>query len=270
MIVPSMSKKKSGIYCIMNITNNKRYIGSSINIHQRLLVHRAYLRNNTHTNTYLQNAFDKYTENSFMCFVLEYCDVETLTEREQYYINLFNSEYNITKDVVRLTRSNESKAKQSIARKLLYEQDLIAVNCAKTINVYDIKGVFINSFKSLGKAANHLNINRTSIQRVLQGKHKQVNGYIFLDNRELTLKDLIFAKHGKLVVLKKEDKFIYFRSITSCAEYLKEELVSVGAFIRHTKRELFKNKYKLDLIKPCELLERLEADNQQPSDIEIY
>ena len=45
---------------------------------------------------------------------------------------------------------------------------------------------------------------------------------------------------------------------------------SVMYFLLNAKREKFKGKYKMALIKPCELLEQLEVANQQPSDIEIY
>lgn len=40
----------SGIYCIINIYNSKRYIGSSKNIRKRLWGHRAELRHNKHDN----------------------------------------------------------------------------------------------------------------------------------------------------------------------------------------------------------------------------
>lgn len=48
--------KKSGIYCLINLSNNKRYIGSSKNIYSRLLKHRSLLRNNKHENSKLQNS----------------------------------------------------------------------------------------------------------------------------------------------------------------------------------------------------------------------
>lgn len=45
--------KFSGIYCIINIYNNKRYIGSSKCISSRLWKHRSMLRNNKHDNQHL-------------------------------------------------------------------------------------------------------------------------------------------------------------------------------------------------------------------------
>jgi hypothetical protein len=98
----------------------------------------------------------------------------------------------------------------------------------------------------------------------------QCKGFIFIYNQNLELKDLIFTKHTYIVIYKVNNKEIYFRSIGECAKYLNEQESSIQIYFKKTERNLFKNKYKIDLIKPCELLEKLEAANQQPSNIEIY
>jgi len=50
----------SGIYKIINLKNNKIYIGSSICIIKRWYHHKYHLINNNHSNCYLQNAWNKY------------------------------------------------------------------------------------------------------------------------------------------------------------------------------------------------------------------
>ena len=52
--------KKTGIYQIRNIINNKIYIGQSLNIKTRFLQHKQALRKNRHPNQHLQNAWNKY------------------------------------------------------------------------------------------------------------------------------------------------------------------------------------------------------------------
>ena len=49
-----------GIYKITNKINNKKYIGQSIHVKERIAEHKNQLKNNTHHNQYLQNAYNKY------------------------------------------------------------------------------------------------------------------------------------------------------------------------------------------------------------------
>ena len=81
----------SGIYEIRNLENNKRYIGSSNNIHRRWLGHRWDLENNRHHSKHLQKAWDKYGSDVFQLFVLEAVLVEELEERERYFVELYDS-----------------------------------------------------------------------------------------------------------------------------------------------------------------------------------
>jgi hypothetical protein len=82
---------KSGIYCIKNIITNKVYIGSSVNIKNRIKGHERLLKRDGHYNNYLQKAWSKYKEESFMFTVLERVINEQLIEREQYWIDFYQS-----------------------------------------------------------------------------------------------------------------------------------------------------------------------------------
>ncbi len=75
-----------GIYQIENIINEKIYIGSSIDIEKRIYKHLWLLRNNHHDNNHLQNSYNEHGEENFEFSVLEYCDVDNLVGRENYYI----------------------------------------------------------------------------------------------------------------------------------------------------------------------------------------
>lgn len=82
---------KSGIYCIENTINNKKYIGQSVNIKDRWRRHKSELKNNIHDNDYLQKAWNKYGEDCFDFYTLEYCNIDDLNEREKYYIDFYNT-----------------------------------------------------------------------------------------------------------------------------------------------------------------------------------
>lgn len=97
-----MAKEKiCGIYCIENLRNSKKYIGQSVDIYKRWSTHISMLNNGSHCNQYLQNAWNKYGEESFRFNILEKCkcDKDILNNREQYWINYYNSYdsgYNLT------------------------------------------------------------------------------------------------------------------------------------------------------------------------------
>ena len=82
-----MRAKSTGIYCIENTVNNKKYIGLSRNIEQRWNEHRSKLRRGKHANIYLQRSWNNYGEDAFRFYVIEFCDADMLSEREEYYIN---------------------------------------------------------------------------------------------------------------------------------------------------------------------------------------
>lgn len=79
-----------GVYEILNKSDNKRYIGSSIVIENRRAQHFAYLRGNYHPNKHLQSAFNRYGEENFEFTVLESCDEAVVLDREKHYMSVFN------------------------------------------------------------------------------------------------------------------------------------------------------------------------------------
>lgn len=85
-----------GIYRILNTITNQCYYGSSKEISKRLTRHKNELTKNKHHNQYLQRAFNKYGENSFVFEIVEYCCETKLLDIEQKYLDLPNT-YNIGK-----------------------------------------------------------------------------------------------------------------------------------------------------------------------------
>lgn len=181
MKIPSYlyKKKYSGIYCIENIVNNKRYIGSSNCVYNRLHKHNSLLNNNKHENPYLQAAWNKYTSEMFECYIVEFCDESNLTAIEQKWIDELNPEYNITREVIRNILSEESRKKISETLKKGYAEGTIAFTRVRKIGVYNLDGEFIRTFDTIREAARSLNTHASSINRVLKGIYQQANNYQF-------------------------------------------------------------------------------------------
>jgi group I intron endonuclease len=77
----------SGIYMITCIENKKIYIGSSVNLTRRFSEHKRFLKKNDHYNSYLQNSWNLYGEESFVFSIIEKTKLEELMSREQYWID---------------------------------------------------------------------------------------------------------------------------------------------------------------------------------------
>lgn len=76
----------SGIYEIVNIKNNKRYIGKSENISLRWSSHKTMLNGNKHHCKSLQEEYNIYGKESFRFNVIEIeKDSETLHYKERYW-----------------------------------------------------------------------------------------------------------------------------------------------------------------------------------------
>lgn len=86
--LPKIKEENSGIYKIENIINGKFYIGSSKELRRRFVNHFRKLITGNHSSVKFQNSFNKYGCNAFEVSVLEYCEIDKLIEREQYYLDI--------------------------------------------------------------------------------------------------------------------------------------------------------------------------------------
>ena len=196
----------TGIYKIINVKNNKYYIGST---QESFLIrwknHIGALRRNTHKNSHLQNAYNKYGEESFVFNILETCNKEECLNREQIYLdNIDKNSYNINLSATALDKSEETINKQIVSRKLFYKECLEWYNkiTDNKISLEDVPDKFKIRIKSYiehipwnkgktYKSTEHLKVahkpsDRSNVKNTLRDKANTVYvydvNYIFVDS----------------------------------------------------------------------------------------
>lgn len=91
------NSNKSGIYCWVNNISKNTYVGSAIDLSNRLnrYYHKSELTKKSARPINL--ALLKYGHSNFTLEILEYCSKDNLLERENYYLDTLKPEYNILK-----------------------------------------------------------------------------------------------------------------------------------------------------------------------------
>lgn len=83
--------KICGIYKITNTTNDKVYIGQSVDIKHRFDNHKYNFKHNAYPSYALYKAMNKYGIENFRFEIIEKCDEDVLNDREIYWIKKYNS-----------------------------------------------------------------------------------------------------------------------------------------------------------------------------------
>lgn len=196
------NKVKSGIYRWVNQETGESYVGSATNLYQRFQFYYSLLNIQEVLNrskSRILNAILKYGYSKFSIEILEYCSPEKCIEREQYYIDLLNPEYNILKKAGSSfghKHGEETRVKMSSVKrgetnpmfgKKHSEETLIKMSNAQKgrprqegsgrpsqkIEVTDIKKNITTTYDSITAAALALNIGQSTISKYLARKDQK-------------------------------------------------------------------------------------------------
>lgn len=254
--------KRVGIYKIVNLMDNKVYVGSSSRLRQRKHEHFKQLENNKHRNTYLQNSYNKHGKSNFEWEVIEYLEFNenktilknNLLEREQYWIDelrKINELYNlcpIAGSKLGARESKEAIRKRSIAntgkkRTKAFRDRMSRLRKGRCIGCYPKKVFSEEHIKNLSESHKGYK---------LSDEHKRKIGE-YHENRPKEIQDRMSRNHMKSVV--NMSTGIVFNSIKEAGEFYNINRGHISSVCKGERKtaggyqwSYFKNKKQLDKI----------------------
>lgn len=184
---------KGGVYSIVNKIDNKMYIGCTNNFKVRKYSHFLALKNNKHSNTHLQAAYNKYGKENFIFEVIEYCDEEFMYSQENYWCNMLDAHnssrgYNKLKTGLHTTyKMHEVNKKNFVSKeKIILKCNIEGKPLKEYTNSEDLKKEGFSAYQVSGCVKKKENFNT----------HKNFT-WIYKDEYDKNFKGLETIKRGK-------------------------------------------------------------------------
>ena len=191
-----------GIYKIENNINHKIYIGLTNNFERRWMEHkRRYLDIfSSSYNCKLYRAFRRYGLHNFTFSILEECSSDILGEREQYWINYYNSFYS----GYNMTLGGEGWGRKNF----------------KKVYQYDKQGFFLKDFNSCLEASIEVKVSQESIKECCRGNRFSSAGFQWSYNKVDNLNNIIIEGTPVVQFSLSGERIKLFSSIKNAAEEL--------------------------------------------------
>lgn len=204
-LIAKQNKGKSGVYRWVNKDSGKSYVGSSsmLNDRFRRYFNHSYLSSSKRGASLICKALLKYGYGGFRLEILEYCPSSIVLDREQFYIDQLNPEYNILKiagsnlgykhseDSLKLM-SDASKTRNESEEVLKFKREIMLgrklskdhLDGMANNNPFRVSIILSNietgkkkEFTSLTQAALFLGVHMTTVKRYLVN-NKPYKGYM--------------------------------------------------------------------------------------------
>lgn len=96
-LIAKQNKGKSGVYLRVHKDSGKSYVGSSTKLNDRFRRYFNHSYLSSRGESLICKALLKYGYAGFRLEILEYCPISIVLDREQFFIDKLNPEYNILK-----------------------------------------------------------------------------------------------------------------------------------------------------------------------------
>lgn len=248
----------SCVYRWINKVNGKLYIGSSMDLSVRMYKYYslAYL---AQSNRAIDRALLKYGFSQFSLEILEYCDKDTVIQREQYYIDTLNPEYNIVKKAgstlgYKHTTESLERMRNFVLSAETIEKKIEAVSKASAANRIPIIVQNINTkesieYSSMAEGGEALGVHKNTISNAIKNNRIVQKEFVCkLKNENLTVETEVSSvlselrlkiKKGEtskkkvLVVNIKTKESTEYSSMTEAGEVLNVNKSTIGKAIKN-------------------------------------
>lgn len=246
------NKPICGIYEIINVINNKVYIGKSIDIERRWNQHKY-----GKTKLVISNSINKYGLDNFKFNILEEVDLNNLDKLtlEKKLINLEQKWMDIRKSYLKENGYNISKTSKpnltptrndDFAKKI--SKIKIDMNHGGQMVIqYDMNGNKIKEWKSAAEIERKLNILSENISGVCLKKQKSAGGFIWRKNDDILTKEEIQnintlnRNRKKIIRISIDEKEVkYFNSISDAAESVNSKYTSAIVHVCKGRHKTYK------------------------------
>lgn len=209
----------SGIYLLINLVNNKFYVGSSINVFNRTKSHLKSMKGGYHPNIHIQRSYKKFGDCFSPILIERVNDKNKLIEREQFWIDELDATnrkiaYNIAPNAgntLGCVMSEKSRNLMSISRtgikhhmfganlskehKFKISQSHIGIRhteatkkkigLSQSISVlqYSLDGKFVRKWESITEAK-YKGFDKACISKCCNGQRKTHGGFIWRFNEK--------------------------------------------------------------------------------------
>lgn len=250
-----------------NKLNDKKYVGSSVDLRRRLLEYYNVNRLLNENSMPINVALLKYGYHNFSLTILEICDIDSLMSREKHFFEVYFPEYNILKTPGSPSRGSgwkHSEATIENMRAAAYKKspEILAKMAAAQsssfqVEVIDIETNISTIYHAIRAAARALDIDKRYIEHYIYlNQDKPVLGrYTFKllnskdESSNLINVEKVQKTSKKVEITNVETKEVtIYPSIGAAARALRYRQASISLYLKENRTKPFKGIYLFKLV----------------------
>lgn len=246
---------KSGIYCWTNLSSNKSYVGSSVNLGRRIrqYFNPAYISQISRKSMVIHKALLKHGYSNFKLEIIEYCTPSAkreLVKKEQHYIKVLNPEYNVLK--IAYSSLGYKHTKNTLVK---IQKHLAVLNKNKSIpiEVINLETNVSQNYVSLNEAAKNLNTTKNTLKRYILNSKLFKGVYKLNANLTISNFDSNYINHPKSIKIEVTDleknTLTSYSSILSASRALGVRSTTIYLFIKRNQTKPYKGRFIFKTIK---------------------